>query len=113
MHTFVHKLIESSEEIRGYVRRDRQMKSKSRSHTPMDVDSDPFSFDQMRDQLDGIQQVNSNYEIKNSSCSKSHSSTQSFEEKIKNPLIRSQNQNMLRFGIYERRILRIKETNKI
>ena len=38
------------------------MKSRSRSHTPIDVDTDPFSFDQMRNQLDGIQQVNSNYE---------------------------------------------------
>ena len=47
----------------------------------MDVDTDPFSFDQMRNQLDGIQQANSNYEEKNSPCSRSHSSTQSFEEK--------------------------------
>ena len=57
------------------------MKSRSRSHTPMDVDPDPFSFDQMRDQLDGIQQANSNYEQNKSSCSRSHSSTQSFEKK--------------------------------
>ena len=28
-----------------------------RSHTPMDVDTDLFLFDQMRDQLDGIQQL--------------------------------------------------------
>ena len=38
-----------------------QMKSRSRSHTPMNVDTDPFSFDQMRYQFDGIQQANSNY----------------------------------------------------
>ena len=48
----------------------------------MDVDTDPFSFDQMRDQLNGIQQTNSNYEENKSSCSQSHSSAQSFEEKI-------------------------------
>ena len=47
----------------------------------MDVDTDPFSFDQMRDQIDGIQQANSNYEENKSSCSRSNSSTQSFEEK--------------------------------
>ena len=35
-----------------------KLKSRSRSHTPMDVDTDLFSFDQMRDQLDGIQQAN-------------------------------------------------------
>ena len=35
----------------------------------MDVDTDPFSFEHMRDQLDGIQQVNSNYEESKSSCS--------------------------------------------
>ena len=52
-----------------------------RNHTPMDVDTDPFSFYQMRDQLDGTQQANSNYEENKSSCSRSHSSTQSFEEK--------------------------------
>ena len=46
----------------------------------MDVDTDPFSFDQMRDQLDRIQQVNSNYEENKTSCSRSYS-TQSFEEK--------------------------------
>ena len=47
----------------------------------MDVDTYPFSFDQMTDQLDGIQQANSNYEENKSSCSQSHSLTQSFEEK--------------------------------
>ena len=47
----------------------------------MDVDTDLFSFDQMRDQLDGIQQANSNYEENKSSWSRSQSSTQSFEEK--------------------------------
>ena len=47
----------------------------------MDVDTDPFSFDQMRNQLDAVQQANSNYEENKSSCSRSHSSTQSFEEK--------------------------------
>ena len=81
----------------------------------MDVDTDPFSFDQMRDQLDGIQQANSNYEENKSSCSWSHSSTQNFEKKLQNLLIQSQNQDMLRFKIYERRILIIIiiETNKI
>ena len=43
---------------------------KSWSHTPIDVDSYPFSFDQMRDQLDGIQQDNSNYDESMSSYSK-------------------------------------------
>ena len=57
------------------------MKSRSRSHTPIDVDTDPLSFYQMRDQLDGIKQANSNYEENKSSCTWSHSSTQSFEEK--------------------------------
>ena len=80
IHTHL-QIMESKEEIRRYARRDRQMKSRSRSHTPMDVDTDPFSFDQMRDQLDGIKQANSNYEENKSSCSRSHSSTQSFEEK--------------------------------
>ena len=111
-HTHL-QIMESNEEIRRYARRDRQMKSRSRSHTPMDVDTDPFSFDQMRYQLDGIQQANSNYEENKSSCSRSHSSTQSFEEKMKNLLIQSQNQDMLRFRICERRILKIIETNKI
>ena len=50
-------------------------------HISMDVDTDPFSFDQMRDQLDGIQQANSNYEENKSSCSRSHSSKQNFEGK--------------------------------
>ena len=50
-------------------------KSRSRSHTPMDVDTNPFSFDQMRDQIGGIQQANSNYDESKSSCSRSHSST--------------------------------------
>ena len=53
--------MESNEEIRRCARRDRQMKSRSRSHTPIDVDTDPFLFDKIRDQLDGIQQANSNY----------------------------------------------------
>ena len=52
----------------------------------MDVGTDPFSFDQMRDQLDGIQQTNSNFDENKSSCSRSHSSTQNFEKKVKNPL---------------------------
>ena len=65
----------------------------------------------MRYQLDGIQQANSNYEENKFSCFRSHFSTQSFEKK--NPLIQSQNQDMLRIRIYERRILRIIETNKI
>ena len=47
----------------------------------MDVDTDPFLFDQMRNQLNGIQQANSNYEENKSSCSRSHSSTQIFEKK--------------------------------
>ena len=72
----------------------------------MDVHTDPFSFDLMRDQLDGIQQANSNCEQNKFSCVRLHSSTQSFEGKVKNLLIRSQNQDMLRFRIYDRRILR-------
>ena len=54
--------MESNDEIRRNASRDRQMNKRSRSHTPVDVDTDPFSFDQMRDQPDGIQQANSNYE---------------------------------------------------
>ena len=73
--------MEYNEKIKRYAKRDRQMKLESRSHTPIDVDTDPFSFGQMRDQLDGIQQANSNYEENKSSCSRSHFSTQSFEEK--------------------------------
>ena len=57
----------------------------------MDVDTDPFSFDQMRDQLDGIQQANTNYEENKSSCFWSHSSIQSTEGKVKNYPIWSQN----------------------
>ena len=53
------------------------MKSRSRSHTPIDVDTDPLSFDQ----LDGIKQAYSNYEENKSSYFRSHFSTQSFEEK--------------------------------
>ena len=67
--------MELNGEIRGYFRRDRQMKSRSRSHTPMEVDTDPFSFDQMKDQLDGIHKANSNYEENKHSYSRSHSST--------------------------------------
>ena len=61
IYTLICKLMESNEDMIRYANRDRQMKSRSQSHTPMDVDTDPFSFDQMRDQLDGIQQDNSNY----------------------------------------------------
>ena len=35
------------------------------------------------------------------------------KKKVKNLQIQNQNQDMLRFRIYERRILRIIETNKI
>ena len=89
------------------------MKSRSRSHTPMDVDTDPFSFDQTREQLDGIQQANSNYEENKSSCSHHAPLHKVLKNKVKNHLIQSYNQDMLRFRIYERRILRIIETNKI
>ena len=53
--------MEKNEDIIRYASRDLPIKSRSQSHTPIDVDSDPFSFDQMRYQLDGIQQANSNY----------------------------------------------------
>ena len=55
--------------------------------------TNPFSFDQMRDQQNGIQQINSQFEENKSSCSWSHSSTQSLEE-AKNPLIQKFNKNM-------------------
>ena len=38
-------------------------------------------IDQMRDKLDGIQQASSNFEENKPSCSRSHSSTSSFEQK--------------------------------
>ena len=50
----------------------------------MDVDTDPFSFDLMRDQLDWIQQANLDYEENKSSCSWLHFLTRSFENKSKN-----------------------------
>ena len=112
MYTFICKLVESNEEIRRYAMRDRQMKSRFLSHTLMDFDTDPFSFDQMRDQLDEIQHADSNYEEKNFT-SRSHSSKLNFRRKMKNPMIQSHNQDMLRFWIYEWRIFKIIETNKI
>ena len=47
----------------------------------MDVHTDPSSFGKMRDQLDGIQQANSNYKQNKLSCSLLHSLTQSLEGK--------------------------------
>ena len=77
------------------------MKLRSWSHTPINVDSFSFSFDQMRDQLDGTQQANSNYEENKSSCSRSPPQHKVFKKNVKNPLTRSQNQDMLKFRIYE------------
>ena len=68
--------------------------------------TDLFSFDHMKDQLDWIQQANSNYEETNLH-SLSHSSTQSFEEKSEESPDLKLNQDMLKFWIYELRILRI------
>ena len=79
----------------------------------MNVDTNSFSFNQIRDQLNGIQQVNSNFEENKPSFSRSNSSIQSFEGKVKNLLIQNQNQDIMRFRIYERYILRIIETNII
>ena len=79
----------------------------------MDVDTDPFSFDQMRDQLHLIQQAYLNYEENKSLCSRSHFLTRSFEEKSEESPDSKPNQYMLRFKIYKRRILRIIEKNII
>ena len=73
----------------------------------MDVDTDPLSFDQIRDQINGIQQANSNYEQSKNSCSRPHPQNKILKKKVKNLLIRIQDQDMQRFRIYERRILRI------
>ena len=73
--------MESNEEIRRYARRDRQMNRDTEAALQWMLIQIHFQFDQMRDQLDAIQQANSNYEENKSSCSQSHSSTQSFEEK--------------------------------
>ena len=81
MHKLICKLIKSNEEIRRYSRRDRQMKSRFWSYTPIDVNTNPFLFTKIGDQLDRIKQANSNYEENKSSCSWSYSSTQSFKEK--------------------------------
>ena len=45
VHTFFCKLMKPDKEIRRYAKRDIQMKSRSRSHTPIDFDLDSFSFD--------------------------------------------------------------------
>ena len=79
----------------------------------MDVDTDPFSFDQMRDQRDGIQQANSNMRKASLHALDQTPQHKVLKKKVKNPLIQNQNQNMLRFRICERRILKIIETNKI
>ena len=78
----------------------------------MDVGTDPFSFDQMRDQLDGIQQTNSNYK-KTSLYVLDHTPQHKILRKKWRIPYSKPNQDMLRFRIYERRILRIIETNMI
>ena len=72
----------------------------------MDVGTDPFSFDQMRDQLDEIQQANPNYEEKSLHALDHTPQHKVLKIKVKNLLIQSQNHNMLRFRICERRILK-------
>ena len=79
----------------------------------MDVDTDPFSFDQMRDQLDVVQQANSNCEENKFSCSRSHSSTQSFKGKSEESPDSNTKSRHAEIQNNKRCILRIIETNKI
>ena len=67
----------------------------------------------MRDQLDGIQQVIQIIRKTNLYILDHTPQHKVNKEIVKNPLFRSQSQGMLRFRIYQRRILRIIEISKI
>ena len=77
------------------------------------MNTNPFSFDQMRDQLVGIHHMKSNYEENKSTSSRSHSLTQNFEEKCEESPDSKPKSRHTEIQIYERCILRITETKKI